>query len=414
MAVACSTVLGVEEPRGRAPLVDGGVDAAPDACTDPACLGCSSAERACDGQCRALDDPQHCGACGHDCQGGSCVDSRCGEVTLVSSLASATSLVALDDGVAFIGSGDGPVRVMASPRAPLGCTGNDERCTLPAPQGSFSTDAGPTTYAPLGLARTEDYLYVEVPSRGIARRPLSAPRTTPFEAYVEHDEREIRELTTTVQGPYLAVEQPGWLLRMAPGNVRTRGEATTGVPVPFGLVSVDGDFLVGWIAGPAASDVMPGLHRVPASPLAATCFGNACVLLEASVYGLATHKGELLVALEAGPYELDLGLIPAGTTRCARPTCPQIVVERIPSPFAATVQGQVPLLLDDQFFYWVAGSATRASLFRTPRAAPCSPEAGTCEEILQGRTIPSLAQDAHGIFAAVKRSDTYAVVRVAK
>jgi len=86
----CNAILGIEsgvfEPDGGVASLDGATDAT----VTPDVLAEAAADALVDapveaGECKDLDsNPKHCGACNHDCLGGTCIGARCQPTTLAS------------------------------------------------------------------------------------------------------------------------------------------------------------------------------------------------------------------------------------------------------------------------------------------------------------------------------------------
>lgn len=397
------------------PLDGGGMDGGPAPCNDVACLGCAALEQACDGRCTSFDDPHHCGACGHDCQGGTCTQGQCGPVVLASGLSRVAGLNALPDAVVFLGAGGGDPRVMHAPRESIDCFGTDDRCLLPAPRDAFAPDAGAGVAQLADLSVAGDYLFTYLSRLGAARRRLSALPTEPFEALPGRRDMDVVATAATKSALFAAANDLNWIVAITPDGVRARAQVDTAPPAPLDVVARGQRHVVAWVSVPAVSEVQPGLHLIPSSPTETPCTGNNCIFLQVPVFGLAVRDEELLVALAEDREHLSLGWIPADAATCLPPECPRTLVRHVEAASRTDQQVRTQLLLDAKDLFWVGGLSGRMRLFRTPRNTPCDGEAGTCEVVLEGRTISGLAQDDQTIFAAVDREgEAYSVVRIAK
>lgn len=336
---------------------------------------------------------------------------------LAGDLTRARSLVAAEGAVYFIGGSGEPV-VMRAPRVPIPCDGTDARCRLPSPAKAFPP-ADPNL-VPSHLAVKGNELLVAVPEVGVARRALAAGANEPFMPLVATPNVDTLALAVAGTVPVAVARRPAWAVALESGGLRPLAESpfvgSEGeVPYPFGVTSQGPGHVVAWMTHPSFGGVASGIHRVPVDPSPGPCLGNGCFLLAGPVFAVTSYGDDLAVALPDESLDVKVGIIPAGTTSCEAPSCPTILVRHVPVVFDTRAQGSLPLLLDDQYLYWVAGASTPQVLQRTRRDTPChSSTVGSCEPLLESRLITSIAQDATTLFAAVDRNNQTQVVALAK
>lgn len=410
----CSTVLGLEDPAAR----DGGGLAeagAPDSgpCTAEACLDCGPGARACGDRCVTLDDPLHCGRCGHNCLGGACVDDRCQPVVLASGLTRATDITVTDDAVFLLGMGSGENKVIRAPKDPIPCHGNDTRCIVPTPKEAFAS-IPPGGGWPSALATDGVYLYAFVHLAGLMKRPLAAPALEPFTLVANTPAFDALHLAATPSAVFATTRTVDWLVELRTNGLQTRAQAEDRAPDAFGLLPWGERDMVAWIAAPLVSDVRPGLHHFADTAVPRVCFGNNCALFEGTVRAVATSKSDLFVAYEDGA-ALTVGRIPAGTARCSEPACPEPLVTGIDK--SQSGQTIVRLAADGDHVYWTSLDAEATTVYRTSLAAPCHDvRTGSCEIVLNASLAFTMALDASSLY--VSRRDatglSVEVVRVAK
>jgi hypothetical protein len=101
---------------------DAATDAPPACATSPADNGaCASPRSLCNGVCFNLTcDPGNCGACGHDCGGGSCGSGQCRPIALASDESGPGGLAVDDAGVYWIDNFSGEVRFISLDGGGLG------------------------------------------------------------------------------------------------------------------------------------------------------------------------------------------------------------------------------------------------------------------------------------------------------
>lgn len=189
--VACTALLGLEDPRQRAEATtdggDGGAACSPPlepcgatcvdttsdpehcggcaqvcqgTCTDGVCNPCPDGGNLCAGACRVLEsDPEHCGACGHGCLGGACDGGACEAFPLIGPFDAVDQLqVGKDQIFALIQQGDNSALAQV-PKTGAPCTSfSQANCVFDLPLSQATDDAGMPNRHEF-LAVTDGYLY---------------------------------------------------------------------------------------------------------------------------------------------------------------------------------------------------------------------------------------------------------------
>lgn len=163
----CNAVLGVDSPTAREPET---APSSPKLADAGEVTPCPEGEVRCEGQCVSLGDPQHCGACGHHCGGGPCVDSVCGPVSLGDDVGAPRLLEVHGDRVSWVSSVQGAVRGVDTLLSFASKGGPS--CDHMAPSCSTSLDGAlPADTLANGLAMADDYTFVATQKQVLRVRP---------------------------------------------------------------------------------------------------------------------------------------------------------------------------------------------------------------------------------------------------
>jgi hypothetical protein len=116
LAARCNLVLGIEVLPTKEDAGHGGAGGGTTGSTTTTTTTCAASLTNCSGDCVDLtSDPQHCGACGHDCMGGLCTASKCQPHPIVTGLNAPIDIALSGDTAYFAHSGTGEIVKVALP-----------------------------------------------------------------------------------------------------------------------------------------------------------------------------------------------------------------------------------------------------------------------------------------------------------
>lgn len=411
VATACTNLLGIEQPR-RGVERPSGTDppdasaGTPEPCPEEAPTRCGE-------ECVNLGtDPLHCGACFHDCLGGTCDRGQCGEVTLAKNLLNIYD-VAIGDEVFFTADtvSRDPFVARIPGRERVVCDGADERCILSLPDllgAPVNGYRGP-------LAADARVLYVGVETLGVLERRHD---TGGVRVYAETQGLRMNRLLPGGAAVFVSAVGKNLLSRLQPGvpgaPLATATEDSETVASGLTLSS-DGRAL--FAAVDSSNVELSGLYRVDASGTAEPCRAPACRITAGTRGTLAQGGGWIFFARNArGRTGLTdvVRIRPDG--RCdGRTPCPEDALTDAAIPRL----GITTILADDRHLYWVRSGVDGPGAFevrRMPVDEVCQDRADApCGETVLGvkPSVMQLVQDATSIYAAFNDPDAR-IVRKAK
>lgn len=381
----CTRVLGIDAPR-RAPP---GPTAPPDAGEEagPGALACPAPTVRCENACvDALTDGHHCGTCGRDCLGATCLDGRCQPLDVAVDLFAAGKLAVAADGSAFFtaylsANSDHDLYLGRwNDQGP--CSGRDPSCF----ELFRDRDHSVPDVVSLGLGSTSVFILT---TRGLLRAPLdraAGPIAPLGDAFTTGS-----GLVVDDDKVYVWSQSPPSIdvVDGATGQ-RERIASATGVSL-LDEVYAAGDvlYLLMRTGGEGGQPSSVTVRRVPKAGR------NLDLRVLSTIHTLAAFRPTQLAFrggfLYAAALEGEIARLPAGPACDNDASCATILARGLP---AASL---LPLLVDDRHVYVFAEAR---GLARVPLDAPCGGSA--CERVPTPAesNVISAAQDARRIYIA--------------